>query len=36
MKKHKSLLKHNGPVTQLAEFLTFNQRVVGSSPTGPT
>lgn len=34
-------LKQNGPkqygtVTQSAEFLTFNQGVVGSNPTGPT
>lgn len=27
---------NGGSVTQLAEFLAFNQGVVGSSPTGPT
>lgn len=25
-----------GPITQLAEYLTFNQGVGGSSPSGPT
>ena len=27
---------HNGPLAQLVEQLTLNQRVVGSKPTRPT
>lgn len=26
----------NGPITQLAEYLAFNQEVLGSIPSGPT
>ena len=30
------LIKYSGRIAQLAEQLTLNQRVVGSSPTAPT